>query len=80
MPEGAPIRPLPDEIMHLIYTSGTTGRPKGVMRTHRAEIAIAILMATELGLIVSDRLQLMMPVFHVGARFLQLAPTPGGEP
>ncbi|WP_332812677.1 AMP-binding protein, partial [Sphingomonas sp.] len=36
------------------------------------EIAIAILMATELGLIVSDRLQLMMPVFHVGARFLQL--------
>ncbi|WP_223479442.1 class I adenylate-forming enzyme family protein [Oricola indica] len=71
--EGAPSRPLPDEIMHLIYTSGTTGRPKGVMRTHRAEIAVAILMATELGLIVSDRLQLMMPVFHVGARFLQLA-------
>jgi acyl-CoA synthetase (AMP-forming)/AMP-acid ligase II len=30
-------------------------------------------MATELGLIVSDRLQLMMPIFHVGARFLQLA-------
>jgi len=71
--EGAPSRPLPDEIMHLIYTSGTTGRPKGVMRTHRAELAIADLMATELGLIVSDRLQLMMPVFHVGSRFLQLA-------
>ncbi|MCZ8108273.1 MAG: long-chain-fatty-acid--CoA ligase [Burkholderiales bacterium] len=69
---GAPGRPLPDEIMHLIYTSGTTGRPKGVMRTHRGEIAIAQLMATELGLIVSDRLQLMMPVFHVGSRFLQL--------
>ena len=70
--EGAPTRPLPDEIMHLIYTSGTTGRPKGVMRTHRGEIAVAILMATELGLIVSDKLQLMMPIFHVGARFLQL--------
>ncbi|MEZ5804925.1 MAG: long-chain-fatty-acid--CoA ligase [Rhizobiaceae bacterium] len=70
---GAPTRPRPDEIMHLIYTSGTTGRPKGVMRTHKAEIATAILMATELGLIVSDRLQLMMPIFHVGARFLQLA-------
>ncbi|MGO4705961.1 long-chain-fatty-acid--CoA ligase [Microvirga sp. 2MCAF38] len=69
---GAPIRPLPDDIMHLIYTSGTTGRPKGVMRSHRGDIAIAQLMATELGLIVSDRLQLMMPVFHVGARFLQL--------
>ncbi len=71
--DGAPTRPLPDEIMHLIYTSGTTGRPKGVMRTHKAELAVADLMATELGLIVSDRLQLMMPVFHVGARFLQLA-------
>jgi acyl-CoA synthetase (AMP-forming)/AMP-acid ligase II len=69
---GAPSRPLPDEIMHLIYTSGTTGKPKGVMRSHRAEIAVAQLMATELGLIVSDRLQLMMPVFHVGARFLQI--------
>ncbi|MDP3895439.1 MAG: AMP-binding protein, partial [Mesorhizobium sp.] len=72
-PAGAPCRPLPDDIMHLIYTSGTTGRPKGVMRTHRGEIAVAQLMATELGLIVSDRLQLMMPVFHVGSRFLQLA-------
>ncbi len=30
------------------------------------------LMATELGLIVSDRLQLMMPVFHVGSRFYSL--------
>ena len=70
---GAPCRPNPDDIMHLIYTSGTTGRPKGVMRTHDNEIAIAQLMATELGLIVSDRLQLMMPVFHVGSRFLQVA-------
>lgn len=70
--EGAPSHSVADDIMHLIYTSGTTGRPKGVMRTHRAEIAIAQLMATELGMIVSDRLQLMMPVFHVGSRFLQL--------
>jgi acyl-CoA synthetase (AMP-forming)/AMP-acid ligase II len=69
---GAPSRPLPDDVMHLIYTSGTTGRSKGVMRTHKGEIAVAQLMATELGLIVSDRLQLMMPVFHVGSRFLQL--------
>lgn len=71
-PDGAPSRPSPDDIMHLIYTSGTTGRPKGVMRNHRAEINVARLMATELGVIVSDRMQLMMPVFHVGSRFLQL--------
>ena len=71
--QGAPCRPAADDVMHLIYTSGTTGRPKGVMRSHRTELAIAQLMATELGMLVSDRLQLMMPVFHVGSRFLQMA-------
>lgn len=70
--DGAPIRPSPTDIMHLIYTSGTTGRPKGVIRTHFAEIQIADQMATEIGIVVSDRMQLMMPLFHVGSRFLQL--------
>ena len=70
--DGSPERPSPDHLMHLIYTSGTTGRPKGVMRTHRAEICVAQLMATEIGVLVSDRMQLVMPVFHVGSRFLQL--------
>ena len=69
---GPPVRAKPDDIMHLIYTSGTTGRPKGVMRTHAAELHVAQLMATEIGVLVSDRMQLMMPVFHVGSRFLQL--------
>lgn len=71
-PRGAPQRPEPDDLLHLIYTSGTTGRPKGVMRSHRAEICVAQLMATEIGVLVSDRMQLVMPVFHVGSRFLQL--------
>ncbi len=70
--KGAPQRPEPDDLLHIIYTSGTTGRPKGVMRSHRAEIAVAQLMATEIGVLVSDRMQLVMPVFHVGSRFLQL--------
>ena len=68
----APVRSAPDDIMHLIYTSGTTGRPKGVMRRHTADIAIANLMATEIGVRADDRMQLMMPLFHVGSRFLQL--------
>jgi acyl-CoA synthetase (AMP-forming)/AMP-acid ligase II len=72
--EGAPpARSSPEQILHLIYTSGSTGRPKGVMRTHKAEVAAANLFATELGLTISDRLQLSMPVFHVGARYLQMA-------
>ena len=69
---GAPHASTPDDIMHLIYTSGTTGRPKGVIRRHRAELEVASLMATEIGVLVSDRMQLMMPLFHVGSRFLQL--------
>ncbi len=71
-PAGPPIQARPDDILHLIYTSGTTGRPKGVMRRHTADIAVANLMATEIGVLVSDRMQLMMPLFHVGSRFLQL--------
>jgi acyl-CoA synthetase (AMP-forming)/AMP-acid ligase II len=62
----------PDDIAHLIYTSGSTGMPKGVMRPHRAEIAVSEHFATVLGVERADRMQLMMPVFHVGARFLQM--------
>jgi len=69
---GAPTRSRADDVMHLIYTSGTTGRPKGVMRTHLAEIGMAEFMTTEVGVLNDDRVQIMMPLFHVGARWLQL--------
>ena len=71
-PAGADGRPGPDDILHVIYTSGTTGLPKGVMRSHRAELAVAASMASEIGIEPGDRMQLMMPAFHVGARFLQI--------
>jgi len=62
-----------NDILQLIYTSGTTGTPKGVMRSHRSEIHAAELLATELGIKIDDRVQLMMPLFHVGSRWLQMA-------
>lgn len=62
-----------DDILQLIYTSGTTGTPKGVMRSHHSEINAAELLATELGIKIDDRVQLMMPLFHVGSRWLQMA-------
>jgi len=65
--------PEPDDILHLIYTSGTTAQPKGVIRSHRAEVAAADLLATEAGLGIDDRLQLTMPLFHVGARWMQMS-------
>lgn len=61
-----------DDIMHIIYTSGTTGLPKGVMRSHHAELRMAEMMITEVGLLAEDHVQIMMPLFHVGARWLQL--------
>jgi acyl-CoA synthetase (AMP-forming)/AMP-acid ligase II len=70
---GAPFCSRPDDVMHLIYTSGTTGRPKGVMRTHGAELAYAQLMTTEVGVLRGDVVQIMMPLFHVGARWLQIS-------
>src|SRR5688572_16225649 len=70
--EGAPERARMDDVMHLIYTSGTTGRPKGVIRTHRAEMRIAEFMTTESGVLREDVVQIMMPLFHAGARWLQL--------
>ena len=71
-----PLRPLAtpdiDDILHLIFTSGSTGTPKGVMRSHRTELAVCDYFATEIGMETHDRLLLMMPVFHVGHRFMQL--------
>jgi acyl-CoA synthetase (AMP-forming)/AMP-acid ligase II len=71
-PAGAPARSTADQIVHLIYTSGTTGRPKGVMRTQAGEVAAALLFAAECGFTISERLQISMPLFHVGARYLQM--------
>lgn len=62
----------PDDLIHIIYTSGTTGKPKGVMRSHFAEIQMAETMTTEVGLLSDDIVQVTMPLFHVGARWVQL--------
>ena len=70
--DGAPVRARTDDVMHLIYTSGTTGRPKGVIRTHRAELRVASFMTSEVGVLREDVVQIMMPLFHVGARWLQI--------
>jgi acyl-CoA synthetase (AMP-forming)/AMP-acid ligase II len=69
---GAPFNARSDDVMHLIYTSGTTGKPKGVMRTHAAEAEVANLMTTEIGILREDVVQIMMPLFHVGARWVHL--------
>lgn len=60
-----------EDIAHLIFTSGTTGTPKGCMLAHRDSVNKAQMHAAEMGISPSDRVLLVMPYFHVGAKGIQ---------
>lgn len=51
----------------LCYTSGTTGRPKGAVRSHRANVMMALLLASDLTLTAEDRGHVLLPLFHVNS-------------
>jgi acyl-CoA synthetase (AMP-forming)/AMP-acid ligase II len=68
-----PIRPQPDDGVYLIYTSGTTGKPKGVQLSHRAILTAAIGISWESGVRPTDRMLIVMPLFHIGGKINQLA-------
>ena len=70
---GPSLRPKPDDIAFLIYTSGTTGRPKGVMLSQKGEVAASEILGSDMLNGPSDRLLIMMPLFHIGAKIIQLA-------
>ncbi len=72
-PTGVPFRPTPDDVAFLIYTSGTTGRPKGVMLSQGGQIAAAEILGSDQRNSPADRLLIMMPLFHIGAKIIQLA-------
>jgi acyl-CoA synthetase (AMP-forming)/AMP-acid ligase II len=71
--EGPPCRARASDIAYLIYTSGTTGRPKGCMISHAAARSWAHIMALAHESNAADRMLLVMPFFHVGAKFMQLS-------
>jgi 2-furoate---CoA ligase len=48
----------------LLYTSGTTGRPKGVLRSHRADRAGGLSQALQHGYQFGDRTLGVMPLYH----------------
>ncbi len=66
--EGPPIRATQDDIAHLIFTSGTTGRPKGCMLGHRESLVKAQFHASDMSIDIDDKVLIVMPLFHVGAR------------
>jgi len=61
-----------EELACILYTSGTTGAPKGCMHSHRSFRAVGELMAAKMGLTASDRGLIMMPLFHMGGKAVQL--------
>jgi acyl-CoA synthetase (AMP-forming)/AMP-acid ligase II len=70
---GVAFRPRPDDVAFLIYTSGTTGRPKGVMLSQAGQVAAAEILGSDMRNSPADRLLIMMPLFHIGAKVIQLA-------
>jgi acyl-CoA synthetase (AMP-forming)/AMP-acid ligase II len=72
-PAGASFRPLPADVAFLIYTSGTTGKPKGVMLSQAGQVAAAEILGSDMRNSPADRLLIMMPLFHIGAKIIQLA-------
>ncbi len=56
----------PDACFVQLYTSGTTGFPKGAMLTHRAMTAHARNVAADFDIDTDARVQVAMPLYHVG--------------
>jgi acyl-CoA synthetase (AMP-forming)/AMP-acid ligase II len=67
-----PHRPEPSDTVYLIYTSGTIGKPKGVELSHRAIVTAAMMNSWGIGAATSDRMLIVMPLFHIGGKICQL--------
>ncbi|MDM0014701.1 long-chain-fatty-acid--CoA ligase [Variovorax sp. J22P168] len=65
-PDAAVHPAAPDDCFVQLYTSGTTGFPKGTMLTHRGMLAHARNSVADVPIDEGARMQVAMPLFHVG--------------
>lgn len=65
--------PAADDPACIVHTSGTTGRPKGAVLTQSGLCGIARSISEDAEIDSDDHGLVMQPLFHVGAKFLQLA-------
>ncbi|GHD01090.1 acyl-CoA synthetase [Novosphingobium pokkalii] len=72
-PDGEHWQVSSDDIAYLLYTSGTTGRPKGCMLGQTNQVASAAMTSFHMRCAGEDRTLLVMPLYHVGAKNIQLA-------
>jgi acyl-CoA synthetase (AMP-forming)/AMP-acid ligase II len=70
-PDALPaMRAKPSDTAYLIYTSGTTGKPKGVMVGHAGFLHGARAISLEGNVHQTDRMLVVMPLFHIGGKSL----------
>ncbi|MEQ8231471.1 MAG: AMP-binding protein, partial [Gammaproteobacteria bacterium] len=67
-PEHYPNRVIdPESGLVILYTSGTTGLPKGALISHRAMIARALCMASEMNMPIGDNFCAWAPFYHMAS-------------
>lgn len=59
-------RALDSDIVYLMYTSGSTGKPKGVMLSNGAQYRQAEKLALAHAAQAEDRVEVSMPLYHIG--------------
>jgi acyl-CoA synthetase (AMP-forming)/AMP-acid ligase II len=73
-------RAAPTDCFVQLYTSGTTGFPKGAMLTHRGMLAHACNVSASQAMGADSRVQVAMPLFHVGGTSYSLVAWSAGAP
>lgn len=71
-PDASGMRASEQDTVCIFYTSGTTGRPKGAMLPNGGQATQAEIYARAVHAKSSDRMLIVMPLFHCGGKNLEM--------